>query len=133
MKRDLLFVLMQLFPYLNEWQLQAVGRQHGISKDRETDMLDKLFAAFLRRTDEGTLSRLLVEVSVVLASGRGNGTNALRDAAAVYKVDTDTIALEVKQEFAAFGAAGGAGSLRKAATGGTFVPAVPFSRFGSSP
>jgi hypothetical protein len=64
-------------------------------------MLDKLFAAFLRRTDEGTLSRLLVEVSVVLASGRGNGTNALRDAAAVHKVDTDTIALEVTQEFAA--------------------------------
>jgi ParB family chromosome partitioning protein len=101
MKRDLLFVLMQLFPFLNEWQLQTLARQHGIRKDRETDMLDKLFAAFLRRTDEGTLSRLLVEVSVVLASPRGNGTNALRDAAAVYKVDTDTIALEVKQEFAA--------------------------------
>ncbi len=34
-------------------------------------------------------------------AGRGNGTNGLRDAAAVYTVDTDTIALEVKQEFAA--------------------------------
>ena len=64
-------------------------------------MLDKLFAAFLRRADEGTLSRLLVEVSVVLASGRSNGTNALREAATVYKVDTDAITLKVKQEFAA--------------------------------
>ncbi|WP_433975465.1 hypothetical protein [Tunturiibacter lichenicola] len=89
------------FPLLNEWQLQTLARQHGIRKDRETDMLDKLFAAFLRRAAEGTLSRLLVEVSVVIATGRSNGTNALREAAAIYKVDTDAIALKVKQEFAA--------------------------------
>jgi ParB family transcriptional regulator, chromosome partitioning protein len=101
MKRDLLFVLTQTFPLLGEWQLQTLARQHGIRKDRETDMLDKLFSAFLRRADEGTLSRLLVEVSVVLASGRSNGTNALRDAAAAYKVDTDAIVLKVKEEFAA--------------------------------
>jgi ParB family chromosome partitioning protein len=101
MKRDLLFILMQTFPLLNEWQLQTMARQHGIRKDRETDMLDKLFAAFLRRADEGILSRLLVEVSVVLASGHTNGTNALREAATVYKVDTDAITLTVKQEFAA--------------------------------
>jgi ParB family chromosome partitioning protein len=101
MKRDLLFVLTQTFPLLNEWQLQTLARQHGIRKDRETDMLDKLFAAFLRRADEGTLSRLLVGVSVLLASGRSNGSSALREAATVYKVDTDAIALKVKQEFAA--------------------------------
>jgi ParB family transcriptional regulator, chromosome partitioning protein len=101
MKRDLLFVLMQTFPLLGEWQLQTLARRHGIRKDRETDMLDKLLAPFLRRADEGTLSRLLVEVSIVLASGRSNGTSALRDAAAVYKVDTDAIALKVKQDFAA--------------------------------
>jgi ParB family chromosome partitioning protein len=101
MKRDLLFVLTQTFPLLGEWQLQTLARLHGIRKDRETEMLDKLFAAFLRRADEGTLSRLLVEVSVVLASARSNGANALREAAAAYKVDTDAIALEVKQEFAA--------------------------------
>jgi ParB family transcriptional regulator, chromosome partitioning protein len=101
MKRDLLFVLMQTFPLLNEWQLQTLARQHGIRKDRETDLLDKLFTAFLRRADEGTLSRLLVEVSVVLATGRNNGANALREAATAYKVDADAIALKVKQEFAA--------------------------------
>jgi hypothetical protein len=50
-------------------------------------MLDKLFVAFLRRADEGTFSRLLVEISVVLASWRSNGANALREAAAAYKVD----------------------------------------------
>jgi ParB family transcriptional regulator, chromosome partitioning protein len=82
MKRDLLFVLTQISPLLREWQFQTLARQHGIRKDRETDMLDKLFAAFLRRADEGTLFRLLVEVSVVLVSGRSNGANALREAAA---------------------------------------------------
>jgi len=40
-------------------------------------------------------------VSVILASGRSHGTNALREAATIYKVDTDAIALKVKQEFAA--------------------------------
>ena len=68
-KPDLVFVLTQTFPFLGEWQLQTLARQHGIRKDRETHLLDKLFAALLRRADEGTLSRLLVEVSVVLASG----------------------------------------------------------------
>jgi ParB family chromosome partitioning protein len=97
MKRDLSFVLMQTFPLLGEWQLQTLARQHGIRKDRETDMIGKLFAAFLRRADEGTLSRSLVEVSVILSSGRNNGTNALREAAMVYKVDTDAIALTVRR------------------------------------
>jgi ParB family chromosome partitioning protein len=101
MKRDLLFVLMQTSQLLGEWQLQTLARQHDIRKDRETDMLDKLFVTFLRRADEGTLSRLLVEVSVVLASGRSNGSNAFREVAAAYKVDTDAIALKVKREFSA--------------------------------
>ena len=79
--------------------MQTLARQHGIRKDRETDMLDKLFAAFRRRADEGVLSRLLVEVSVVLASRR-NGGNALREAAA-YNADTDAITLKVKHKFAA--------------------------------
>ena len=45
--------------------------------------------------------RLLVEASILLASLRGNPTTLLRDAATTYKVNTDAIALKVKQEFAA--------------------------------
>jgi len=101
MKRDLLFVLMQTHPLLNDWQLQTLARQHGIRKDRETDMLDKLFATFLSRADEGTLSRLLIQIGVLLASGRREGANALREAALIYKIDTEAIALKVRQEFAA--------------------------------
>lgn len=78
-----------------------MARQHGIRKDRETDPIDKLFGAFVRCADEGTLSRLLVECAILLAATRNNPTTVLRDAAAVYKIDTDTIALKVKQEFTA--------------------------------
>ena len=101
LKRDLQFLLNQIAPLLDEWRLQTLARQHGIRKDRETDAIDKLFAAFVRRADEGTLSRLLVEATILLAAARTNPAVVLRDAASTYKVDTDAIALKVKQEFAA--------------------------------
>ena len=41
--------------------------------------------AFLRRADEGTLSRLLAEASIVLATSRGNATAILKDVATAYK------------------------------------------------
>ncbi len=100
LKRDLQFVLNHIAPLLDEWRLQALARQHGIRKDRETDAIGKLFAAFVRRSDEGTLSRLVVEATVLLAAARTNPAVVLRDAAAIYKVDTDAIALKVKREFA---------------------------------
>ena len=49
----------------------------------------------------GTLSRLLVESTVLLAAARTNPALVLRDAATTYKVDTDAIVLKVKQEFGA--------------------------------
>jgi ParB family transcriptional regulator, chromosome partitioning protein len=101
LKRDLQFLLSQIAPLLDEGRLQTLARQHGIRKDRETDAIDKLFSAFVRRSEEGTLSRLLVEATVLLAAARTNPAVVLRDAAATYKVDTDAIALKVKQEFAA--------------------------------
>jgi ParB family chromosome partitioning protein len=44
---------------------------------------------------------MLVEATILLAASRHNGTNVLRDAATLYKVDTEAIASKVKQEFAA--------------------------------
>ena len=49
---------------------------------------------------DGTLSRLLVESSILLAASRSNPATVLRDAASAYKVDTDAIAAKVRQEFA---------------------------------
>ena len=61
----------------------------------------KMFAVFVRRADEGILSRLVVEASILLAASRGNPTVILKEAAATYKVDTDAITTKVRQEFAA--------------------------------
>ena len=61
----------------------------------------KTFTSFVRRADEGTLSRLVVEASILLAASRGNPTVILKEAAASYKVDTDAITTKVRQEFAA--------------------------------
>jgi hypothetical protein len=48
-----------------------------------------------------TCALALVEATILLAASRHNGTNVVRDAATLYKVDTDAIVSKVKQEFAA--------------------------------
>ena len=69
MKRDLLFIPMQAFPLLNEWQLHILAWHHGIRKGRETEMLDQLFSGFLWRFDEGTHSRYLSRFVLSLLQG----------------------------------------------------------------
>jgi ParB family chromosome partitioning protein len=101
MKRDLLFVAERLVNLLDENRAAILAKQHGIKKAKENDSTAKLFATFLRRTDENTLGRAVVEAVVLLTASRGNASQALRDAATAYKVDTDAIAAKVKQEFAA--------------------------------
>jgi ParB family chromosome partitioning protein len=101
MKRDLLFVAERMVNLLDENRAAILAKQHGIKKAKENESIGKLFAAFLRRTDENTLGRAVVEAVVLLTASRGNASQALRDAATAYKVDTDAIAAKVKQEFAA--------------------------------
>ena len=101
MKRDLLFVVERLASLLDENRLAIVARQHGIKKAKDTDSVAKLFAAYLRRAEESALGGLLVEITILHAATRQNTAQVLRDAATAYKVDTDAIALKVKQEFAA--------------------------------
>ncbi len=101
MKRDLLFILEKLVGIMDENRVEMLARQHGIRQKRDDGGMAKTFAAFLRRADEGTLSRLLVESSILLAASRGNPSSVLKDAATAYKVDTDAIAAKVRQEFTA--------------------------------
>jgi len=100
-KRDLLFILEKLVSLVEEQHLETLARQHGIRQKRNDGGIGKTLTAFIRRADEGTLSRLLVETAILLAASRTNAATVLRDAASAYKVDTDAIALKVKQEFAA--------------------------------
>jgi ParB family chromosome partitioning protein len=101
LKRDLFFVLEKLIGLMDESRIETLARQHGIRQKRDDGGVTKTLIAFTRRADEGTLSRMMVETTILLASARQNGTNSLRDAATLYKVDTDAIAQKVKQEFAA--------------------------------
>lgn len=101
MKRDLLFVTERLAAMLDENRLAVVARQHGIKPAKDSDSIGKLFAAYLRRAEESALGSVLVELTVLLSAARSNSAQVLRDAATAYKVDTDAIALKVKQEFAA--------------------------------
>jgi ParB family transcriptional regulator, chromosome partitioning protein len=105
LKRDLQFVVEKLAALLDERRREMLARQHGIKRTKDAEAMDKQFIVFVRRSDEGILSRLLIEATVLLAVARGNTTQMLREAAAIYKVDTDAIALKVKQEFAAKGKA----------------------------
>ena len=101
MKRDLLFVAERLAGLVDEARLEIVARQHGIKKAKDNDAIGKLFAAYLRRAEESALGGVLVELTILLSATRSSSAQVLRDAATAYKVDTDAIALKVKQEFAA--------------------------------
>ena len=101
LKRDLLFVAERLTALLNENHLIALARQHGIKSTKDGDSVPKLFNAYLRRAEESKLGSIVIELTIVLAAARGNSNTILREAAAVYKVNPDAIALKVKQEFAA--------------------------------
>ena len=101
MKRDLLSVIERLLFLMDENRVEMLARQHGIRQKRDDGGVKKTFSAYVRRADEGTLSRLVVEASILLAASRGNPTVILKEAAATYKVDTEAITTKVRQEFAA--------------------------------
>ena len=101
MKRDLLSVTERLLFLIDENRVEMLARQHGIRQKRDDGGVKKTFTVFVRRADEGTLSRLVVEASILLAASRGNPTVILKEAAATYKVDTEAITTKVRQEFAA--------------------------------
>ena len=107
MKRDLLFVTERLAAALDERRLAIIFRLHGIGKANGAgDAPAKLFVSLLRKADEGTLGRVLVEVAVLQpVHSPTEPAKALHEAAEFYKVDVAEITAKVKQEFAAKGKA----------------------------
>ena len=99
MKRDPLFVIEKLVGILHESRAETFARQHGIRQKRDEDGIAKTLTAFMRRSDDGTLSRLMVEASILLAASRHNGTDVLKVAGALYRVDAEAISQNVRQEF----------------------------------
>lgn len=102
MKRDLLFIVERVAPMLDERRLEIVARNRGIKKAKDSDSIPKLLSAYIRKADEGELGRLLMEMAILhSARTQPDGGKVLKEAAEHYKVDTEAIALKVKQEFAA--------------------------------
>jgi ParB family chromosome partitioning protein len=102
MKRDLLFVVDRLSAVLDERRLAIILRHHSLGKpNTAAEAPAKMLSAFLRKADESTLGRLLVELAVLHAAASSNeSSKALREAAEFYKVDVGAITTKVKQEFA---------------------------------
>jgi hypothetical protein len=101
----------------------------SVASEEHPEVLDRLFS----RADEGTLSRLLVESSILFAATRGNPAVVLKDAATAYKVNTNAIAAKVKQEFTAKDKARKtAQSTPKAAKREESCVVIPLLRDGSS-
>ena len=100
MKRDFLFIAEQMLPLLDDKRLEMVARNRGI-RAKEGESAAKLLAAFLRKAEESVIGKVIVEAVILLsASKQSDGGKILRAAAQAYKVDTDAIALKVKQDFA---------------------------------
>ena len=101
MKRDLLFIAEQLLPLLEEKRLELVARNRSI-KAKDGESVGKLLTAFVRKADEGSIGKLIIECVILLSTRtQADGGKTLRAAAQVYGIDTDTVANKVKQEFAA--------------------------------
>ena len=69
MKRDLLFIAEQLLPLLDDKRLEMVTRNQGI-KAKQGESAVKLLFAFVRKADEGTLGKLIVQAVILLSVER---------------------------------------------------------------
>jgi ParB family transcriptional regulator, chromosome partitioning protein len=88
---------------MDERRLAVLFRLYGIGKTHgTTDAPTKLLMSFLRKADEETLGRILVEVAVLQAAHSSNeSAQNLHEAAKLYKVDVAAIKAKVGQEFIA--------------------------------
>jgi ParB family chromosome partitioning protein len=101
MKRDLLFIAEEMLPLLEDKRQELVARNRGI-KAKEGESTAKLLTAFVRKSDEGAIGKLIIEAIILLsARTEADGGKPLRAAAQVYGVNFDAVALKVKQELAA--------------------------------
>jgi ParB family chromosome partitioning protein len=101
---------------LDEKRVEMIARNRGI-RAKEGETAAKLLNAFLRKAEESAIGRLIVETVILLsARSQSDGGKVLRAAAQAYKVDTDAIALKVKQEFSA---------KEKARKASQFAPKLP--------
>jgi ParB family transcriptional regulator, chromosome partitioning protein len=62
---------------VDERRISVLIRQHGIGKPKEGEAPAKTFAAFLPKTEESKLCRILVEMVILLSTN--NQTDSVAD------------------------------------------------------
>jgi ParB family transcriptional regulator, chromosome partitioning protein len=101
MKRELLFIATTMAGKLDEPRLEIVAKLHHLGPSKEDDPLTKTVLGYLRGIPEGTLGRLIVEITILLRVSSGQDSNrVLAEAAKEYNVNVESIAATVKKEFA---------------------------------
>ena len=101
MKRELLSIATTMEGRLDQPRLEIVAKLHHLSPSKEDDPLTKTILSYLRGVPEGTLGRLIVEMTILLRISSGQDSNrVLAEAAKEYNVRVETIAATVKKEFA---------------------------------
>jgi ParB family transcriptional regulator, chromosome partitioning protein len=95
MKRDLDSIAELLLPLLDEKRQTMIARNRGIQA-KEGESLTKILFGFMRKADESTVCKLIIE-SVILLSARTQADSGkmLRTAAQAYGVDADAVSLKV--------------------------------------
>jgi ParB family chromosome partitioning protein len=102
MKRDLLFLAERIITMIDHSKQSILIRENGMGKPKQGESPTKLIAAFLPKAEENRLGRILVEAALLLTiRSPVDAERIFREAARVYRIDVDTIATKVKQEFAA--------------------------------
>jgi hypothetical protein len=101
MKRELLFIATTMASKLDQPRLEIVAKLHHLGPSKEDDPLTKTVLGYLRGIPEGTLGRLIVEITILLRISSGQDSNrVLAEAAKEYNIDVQAIAATVKREFA---------------------------------
>jgi ParB family chromosome partitioning protein len=101
LKRELLFIALQMAAKLDLPRMEILAKLHQLMAQKGKEPLPKTVVAFIRRSGEGMLGRLLVEMAVLLrADSEQAASKVLAEAAKEYDISVDVISAAVSKEFA---------------------------------
>jgi ParB family chromosome partitioning protein len=102
-KADLLAISRYLISHLSQSHVPVVAKRHKVDNKNGTALAQELLAKQASRYDEGELSKLLLEISLLDSAyqrASGSSTDLLMDSAKRYRVDTEKIEKTVDEDFA---------------------------------
>jgi ParB family chromosome partitioning protein len=101
LKRELLFIALQMAAKLDLPRMEILAKLHQLTTQKDKEPLPKIVVSFIRRSAEGMLGRLLVEMAVLLrADSEQAVSKVLAEAAKEYDISVDVISAAVSKEFA---------------------------------